>query len=70
MTPKEFALFIDKEVHEKSITYIDAIVEYCDKRQLETNQIKHLINRSLKEKIRVNAEAVNLLQKSTNTLPI
>jgi len=70
MTPKQFALLIDKEVQEKTITHIEAIVEYCENKQLETNQIKHLINRTLKEKIRVNAEAVNLLKKSTNVLPI
>ena len=52
------------------LSYIEAIVEYCEKKQLETNQVKHLINRTLKEKIRVNAEAVNLLQKTTNTLPV
>ncbi len=70
MTPKQFALLIDKEVQDKSITHIEAIVEYCEKKQLETNQVKHLINRTLKEKIRVNAEEVNLLQKTTNTLPV
>jgi hypothetical protein len=48
---------------------MDAVIEYCDEKKLETDQINHLINRSLKEKIRLNAEAINMLPKSS-ALPI
>ena len=51
MTSKEFALLIEQKVKDKSITHMDAVIEYCDEKKLETDQINHLINRSLKEKI-------------------
>ena len=69
MTSKEFALLIEQKVKDKSITHMDAVIEYCDEKKLETDQINHLINRSLKEKIRLNAEAINMLPKSS-ALPI
>ena len=69
MTSKEFALLIEQKVKDKSITHMDAVIEYCDEKKLVPDQINHLINRSLKEKIRLNAEAINMLPKSS-ALPI
>tara|TARA_A100001011_G_C14255081_1_gene819660 strand:+ start:1327 stop:1536 length:210 start_codon:yes stop_codon:yes gene_type:complete len=69
MTPKQFSILIDDKVKQKSITHMDAVLEYCEEKNLESDQINHLISRSLKEKIRVDAEAVNLMPKSS-TLPV
>ena len=69
MTPKQFSVLIDDKVKKKSITHMDAVLEYCEEKNLESDQINHLISRSLKEKIRVDAEAVNLMPKSS-TLPV
>ena len=69
MTPKQFSVLIDDKVKQKSITHMDAVLEYCEEKNLESDQINHLISRSLKEKIRVDAEAINMLPKSS-TLPV
>ena len=69
MTPKQFSVLIDDKVKQKSITHMDAVLGYCEEKNLESDQINHLISRSLKEKIRVDAEAVNLMPKSS-TLPV
>ena len=69
MKPKQFSVLIDDKVKQKSITHMDAVLEYCEEKNLESDQINHLISRSLKEKIRVDAEAVNLMPKSS-TLPV
>ena len=69
MTPKQFSVLIDDKVKQKSITHMDAVLEYCEEKNLESDQITHRISRSLKEKIRVDAEAVNLMPKSS-TLPV
>ena len=53
MTPKQFSVLIDDKVKQKSITHMDAVLEYCEEKNLESDQINHLISRSLKEKIRV-----------------
>ena len=36
---------------------MDAVLEYYEEKNLESDQINHLISRSLKEKIRVDAES-------------
>ena len=69
MTTKQFSVLIDDKVKQKSITHMDAVLEYCEEKNLESDQINHLISRSLKEKIRVDAEAINLMPKSS-TLPV
>ena len=69
MTPIQFSVLIHDKVKQKSITHMDAVLEYCEEKNLESDQINHLISRSLKEKIRVDAEAVNLMPKSS-TLPV
>lgn len=49
--------------------YIDAVVLYCEKNKLEMENIIPLINKSLKEKIAMDAASLNLIEKK-NTLPI
>ena len=47
---------------------MDALIDYCDKNSVEPEQIKPLITKSLKEKLRVNARELNLPKVAT--LPI
>lgn len=66
-----FSLNIEKMVKEKGISYIDAIVLYCEKHGLETDVAAKLIAGTLKSKIKVEAEGLNFLPKSTTRrLPI
>ncbi len=69
MTPKQFALLIEKRASQKKITHMDAILDYCQEKEIEPDQVKHLINRNLKEKIKANAQDLNFLPKEA-TLPI
>ncbi len=47
---------------------MDAILNYCEDKQIEPDQITHLINRNLKEKVKSNAQDLNFLPK-TAALP-
>jgi|TARA_Y100000034_G_scaffold62882_1_gene76153 hypothetical protein len=69
VTPKQFALLIEKRASQKKITHMDAILDYCQEKEIEPDQVKHLINRNLKEKIKANAQDLNFLPKEA-TLPI
>tara|TARA_B100001113_G_C20706084_1_gene447310 strand:- start:70 stop:279 length:210 start_codon:yes stop_codon:yes gene_type:complete len=69
VTSKEFVIIIEKLKREKKISYIDAIVSYCEKNNIETDTVGKLISKPLKEKIEVEARNLNLLQK-TGSLPI
>jgi|TARA_B110000977_G_scaffold140065_1_gene177798 transposase-like protein len=62
MNSKEFSLTIEGIVKEKRITYMDAVVWYCDENGLDTSQISSLVSKSLKEKIQVEATNKNMLK--------
>ena len=69
MTPKQFALIIEKLASTKKISHMDAVLDYCSEKEIEPDQVTHLINRNLKEKIKANAQELNFLPK-TATLPV
>lgn len=72
MNSKEFSLMIEGIVKEKRpISYMDAIVWYCESNKIEIETVKRLISKNLKEKIKVEALNANLLkEKKTGTLPV
>mgnify|MGYP001373965754 CR=1 FL=1 len=69
MTPKQFALIIEKRASKKRLTHMEAVLDYCTEKEIEPDQITHLINRALKDKIKMNAQDLNFLPK-TATLPV
>ena len=69
MTPKQFALLIEKRASQKRISHMDAVLDYCLEKEIEPDQVTHLINRNIKEKIKMNAQELNFLPK-TATLPV
>ena len=71
MNSKRFALEIEEIVKSKKISYMDAVVLYCEDNDIDTGTISSLINKSLKEKIQMEAEKLNLVEKSgAATLPV
>ena len=72
MNSKEFSLIIEGVVKEKRpITYMDAILWYCEQNQIEVESVGRLISKSLKEKIQVEASKANLIKiPETGKLPI
>ena len=48
---------------------MEAVLDYCAEKEIEPDQITHLINRNLKDKIKMNAQDLNFLPK-TATLPV
>ena len=72
MNSKEFSLIIEGVVKDKKpITYMDAIIWYCEENQLEVESVGRLISKALKEKIQVEASKANLIKiPETGKLPI
>ena len=72
MNSKEFSLIIENVVKEKRpITYMDAILFYCEENQIEVESVGRLISKTLKEKIQVEASKANLIKiEQTGKLPI
>ena len=70
VTPNKFALLIEDMVKTKRISYIDAVVLYCEKHNLDPSTTKSMINKNLKEKIAYEAQGLNMLKEKTAKLPI
>ena len=72
MNSKEFSLLIEGVVKDKRpITYMDAIIWYCEQNQIEVESVGRLISKALKEKIQVEASKANLIKvEQTGKLPV
>ena len=72
MISKEFSLIIEGVVKDKRpITYMDAIIWYCEQNQIEVESVGRLISKALKEKIQVEASKQNLIKvEATGKLPV
>jgi hypothetical protein len=69
MTSQKFSIIIEETVKEKRLSYMDAIVWWCDKNEMEIEVAAKLCNGVIKEKIRYEAEELNFLEKPAR-LPI
>lgn len=70
MTQKRFSKIIEDIVHEKNLTYMDAVLHYCAENELEPEDIRKFIGKTLKERIALNAQELNYIPKTTEELPI
>lgn len=66
-----FSFEIERIVEEKDVSYIDAVVLYCEQTGFEIELAAKLVSGALKSKIKLEAEDLHFLPKSnTNKLPI
>lgn len=70
MTPKRFSKIIEDIVKDKQVTHMDAILLYCDNHELEPEDIRKFISKTLKDKVTVNAQDLHYLPKTTAELPV
>lgn len=72
LSPVKFAEEIEKIVkNNDDFTYIDAIVSFCEERELEVDSISKLITKPLKEKLKRDAVLLNYMKKSSRAkLPL
>ena len=71
LTKSKFAEEIESFVQEHRLSYIDSIVEYCDKNSIDIESVSKLISKPLKERLKCEAMELNFLKKTTRAkLPI
>ena len=70
--PAKFAENIESLVLEnKDMNYIDAIVFFCEKNNIDVESVPKLISKPLKEKIKYDAQQLNFMKKSSRAkLPV
>jgi hypothetical protein len=67
----QFSLEIEKIAVEKSLSYMDAVLFYCEQTGFEVELAAKLVSAALKCKIKSEAEELNFLPKSNvNKLPL
>ena len=59
----QFSLHIEQMAAEKRMTHMDAVLKYCEENFIEPDEIKSLINKTLKDKIALDMQEANLLPK-------
>ena len=71
LTKKKFTNSVEELVISKKLSYIDAIVYFCQQNHLEPDSVKGLITPPLKEKIKYEAMELNFLKRSSRAkLPL
>lgn len=68
-SPTEFSLYIDEQVSKFKISYMDAVINYCNEKEIDIDSIGSLINQKLREKIQIEAEQANMI-KPRGHLPV
>lgn len=65
MTTAKFSQEVERIAHDNSMNYIDAIVHYCEKNEIEIESVAKLISKPLKEKLKYDAQKLNYMKKTT-----
>jgi cell division ATPase FtsA len=58
-----FSLHIEELATKKKMSHMEAVLLYCEENFIEPEDIKNLINKTLKDKIESDMRAVNMLPK-------
>ena len=73
LTPTKFSQEIERLVKKSNglITYIEAVVTYCQENEIEVETVPKLISKPLKERLRHEAQRLNYMkQSSKGVLPL
>ena len=62
-------MIIETMVRDQNVSYMDAIVYWCEKNEMEVETAAKLISPLIKEKMLVEAQDLNIIKKSAR-LPI
>lgn len=65
MTSVKFSQDVEKIAIENSMNYIDAILHYCEKNDIEIESVPKLISKPLKEKLKFDAQKLNYMKKTS-----
>jgi len=63
-------LIIDELVKTNNITYMEAILKYTDNIDGEIEAVAKVLNRSIKDKLEMEAQELHMMKKKSTKLPI
>ncbi len=65
MTVAKFSAEVETLVNNDDMSYIDAIIHYCDSNDIELETVPKLISKPLKEKLKHEAQQLNFIKKTS-----
>jgi len=67
---KEFCGEIERYAKDFKLSYIEAIVDYCEDNDLDVEAVSKMVSSNMKEKIQYEAENLNMMPKTSTPLPL
>ena len=67
LTKSKFSVLIENAVIKKKMSYMDAVLDVCEKNDIDPEDVKKFISTPIKDKIEADAMLLNFLPKG-NTL--
>lgn len=67
MTAAKFSLEIENlmKISNGTMNYIECIVHYCNENNIEVETVSKLVTKSLKEKLKYDAQRLNYMKRSS-----
>jgi hypothetical protein len=65
MTAAKFSTEVETLVNGDAMSYIDAILHYCNENDIEIETVPKLISKPLKEKLKHEAQQLNFIKKTS-----
>tara|TARA_A100001234_G_scaffold211569_1_gene212297 strand:- start:356 stop:613 length:258 start_codon:yes stop_codon:yes gene_type:complete len=65
MTAAKFSLEIEEIVKDSKLNYIEAVVQFCEDKNIELDSVNKLISKPLKEKLKYDAQRLNFMKKTS-----
>ena len=59
----QFSLHIEEMASQKRMSHMEAVLKYCEENCIEPDEIKSLINKTLRDKIEIDMREANMLPK-------
>lgn len=73
MTAAKFSMEVEEIVktNQGGLNYIDAVLVYCEENEIELENVSKLISKPLKEKLKVDAQRMNFMKRTSRArLPL
>jgi hypothetical protein len=68
LNKQKFSMLIEETVLKDKISYMDAIIEVCERNNIELEEVKKFVSPAIKDKLEAEARQLNYLPK-LNSLP-
>ena len=68
MNLAKFGKMIEKQVIDKKLSYIDAVIETCEITNIDPQDVKKFISNVIREKIEAEAMSLNFLPKQNELI--